>query len=98
MMVLIAYYGSADERNTERNEKHMTKAEFLNEIDVIIEVVPGTTTMEDQLESLAGWDSMAIIGFIAMADAKLGLTLNADLLASCKTVSDLAKLCAEKVV
>ncbi len=78
--------------------KQMTKSAFLNEIDAIIQAKTGTTAMDDQLASLTGWDSMAIISFIAMADAKLELTLNIDLLISCKTVGDLASLCAGKVV
>jgi acyl carrier protein len=75
----------------------MTKSQFLNEIDAIIEADPGTTAMDDQLESLTGWDSMAIISFIAMVDEKLACTLNIDQLVSCKTVGDLASLCVGKV-
>jgi acyl carrier protein len=91
------FSGECRRKNMERNEKHMTNVEFLNEIDAIIEAKPGTTAMDDQLASLASWDSMATISFIAMADEKLGLALNADQLASCKTVGDLVKLCAGKV-
>jgi acyl carrier protein len=76
----------------------MTKAEFLKEIDAIIEADPGTARMEDQLASLPGWDSMAVISFIAMADEKLGLRLNIDRMLSCKTVADLTSLCQEKLV
>ncbi len=78
--------------------KQMTKSEFLHEIDAIIQVDTGTTSMDDRLASLAEWDSMAIISFIAMADQKLDFALNIDLLISCKTVGDLASLCAGKVV
>jgi acyl carrier protein len=76
----------------------MTELEFLREIDAIIEADPGTTTMADELTSLSGWDSMATISFIAMADEKLNLTMSIQLLISCKTVGDLAKLCAGKAV
>jgi acyl carrier protein len=83
----------------QRKERgNMTNAEFLIEIDAIVEASPGSTAMNSQLASLSGWDSMAAISFIAMADQKLGLALNADQLASCKTVGELAKLCADKVV
>ena len=76
----------------------MTIVDLLNEIDAIIEAKRGTTAMDDELAGLAGWDSMAAISFIAMADEKLGLALNASQLASCVTVGDLAKLCAVEAV
>jgi acyl carrier protein len=75
----------------------MTTSEFLNEIDTIIQAAPGSTSLGDRLESLPGWDSMAIIIFIAMADEKLGISLPVGALASCKTVGDLAKQCEGKV-
>jgi acyl carrier protein len=76
----------------------MTKSEFLNEIDAIVQADPGSTTMDDQIASLRGWDSMAIIMFIAMTDEKLNVTLDIKMLASCETVGDLARLCDAKVV
>jgi acyl carrier protein len=74
-------------------EKHMTEPEFLNEIDAIIESAQGSTTMDNELSTLPGWDSMAIISFIAMADDKLGMSLDIKSLTACKTVEDLARLC-----
>lgn len=75
----------------------MTISEFLNEIDTIRQVAPGSTSLEDRLGSLPGWDSMAVISFIAMADEKLGINFVIGTLASCKTVGDLAKQCEGKV-
>lgn len=75
----------------------MTKSEFLNEIDTIVRAAPGSTSLEDSLESLRGWDSLAVMSFIAMADEDLGIDLPVATLSSCKTVGDLAKLCAGKV-
>jgi acyl carrier protein len=75
----------------------MTTSEFLSEIDTIIQAAPGSTTLEDRLESLPRWDSMAVIIFIAMADEKLGISFGVGSLASCKTVGDLAKQCEGKV-
>jgi acyl carrier protein len=71
----------------------MTKPEFLNEIEAIVQADPGCITMDDQIASLKGWDSMAIIMFIAMADEKAQLALEAKILASCETVGDLARIC-----
>jgi len=75
----------------------MTKTEFQNEIAIIIEGDLDSVAMDDQLGSLSGWDSLAIIGFIAMVDAKFGVALNISQLAECKTVGDLAKLLGGKV-
>jgi acyl carrier protein len=66
--------------------------EFIGEIETIIEVDPGTITKDDVLASFVGWDSMAVISFIAMADSKIGVAVDANLLVSCKTVGDLAGL------
>lgn len=76
----------------------MTKSEFLNEIEMIIEADPGSVTVDAELESLEGWGSMAVISFIAMADEKLGVILDVSALASCQTVGDLARLLEGKVV
>ena len=71
----------------------MTNGEFLIEIDSIIQAEPGTAAFSNQLASLGGWDSMAKMIFIAMAEENLGLTLNGKDVISCGTVADLAKLC-----
>jgi acyl carrier protein len=97
-VVETAVQGWSREFDMESQTKQMTKSQFLNEIDAIIEADPGTTAMDDQLASLTRWDSMAIISFISMTDDKLDCTLNIDQLVSCKTVGDLARLCAGKVV
>ncbi len=71
----------------------MTISDFLLEIDQIIQADAGATSQDTELASLEDWDSMAVISFIAMADAKLGITVRVSSLANCKTVGDLAKLC-----
>jgi acyl carrier protein len=76
----------------------LTQSEFINEMTEICQAEPGSITMDNLLSSLTGWDSMAIIMFIAMVDEKLGLAVNVDALASCKTIGDLAGLCEGKVV
>lgn len=70
----------------------MTTSEFLNEIETIIEAEHGSITVDKQISSLAGWDSMSIISFIAMADAKLQVAVDITELAACKTIGDLTIL------
>ena len=75
----------------------MTKAEFLNEIDLLLELPPGTTKGTERLDELAGWDSLAVIGFIAMVDGKFGTVLSTTRLQECQTVADLMDLVKDKV-
>jgi acyl carrier protein len=76
----------------------MTKSEFLREIETIVEADPSSLTMDDQLDSIDKWDSMAVISFISMIDMKLSIVLDDSALASCKTVGDLVRLCEGKLV
>jgi acyl carrier protein len=71
----------------------MTLAEFLSEFENVASQPPGTIRGHEALESMKGWDSLAVIEFMSMADEKLGLQLEASRLAACDRVSDLAALC-----
>lgn len=75
----------------------MTEAEFLEMICQIVEADPGTTSASDALESLEGWDSMAVIVFQAEMDEKLGVQIAPADLVKCVTVSDLMALAGDKV-
>ena len=71
----------------------MTKKEFVEELESMLELDAGTIKGDEQvLADLRGWDSMAAIGFIAMADAVAGTAVVPTELAQCKTVADLATL------
>ena len=70
----------------------MNRPALLLELDAIIAVEPGTLTGEEQLDTLKGWDSLAIVQFIALADSAAGLTLAPEKIGACKTVNDLLTL------
>ena len=53
----------------------MTRNNFYNLIDEIIEADPGTIKGGEQLSDLPAWDSLAVIGFIAEMAKHLGLIL-----------------------
>jgi len=59
----------------------------------MLELEPGTIKGNESLLDLNGWDALALLSFIAMADSKLGLVIKAAALVNCKTVSDLIKAC-----
>ena len=67
----------------------MKKSEFLLELDEIVEEEPGTIKETDILKDVNGWDSMAVLGFIAMLDEKFGLIVEPEKIADAIVVSDL---------
>jgi len=64
----------------------------------MLEMESGTIEGDEPLNDLPGWDSMAIISFIALADSKLGVLVSPAALASARTVEDLIKLFPGKIV
>jgi acyl carrier protein len=67
----------------------MTKADFLRELDEMLELTPGTLSGDEVLAEVDGWDSLAVISFIALVDEKLNLVVEGEKLARAKTVADL---------
>lgn len=70
----------------------MKRSEFLNLLDELVEAKPGTIHGEEELRAVEGWDSLAVVGFIALVDQHFGVALSASKLQGCKTVPDLIKL------
>lgn len=66
----------------------MTQAEFLEQLDELVELPAGTLKGDEKLEDLEGWNSMSMVGFIALADSN-GAKVAARQIASCETVSEL---------
>jgi acyl carrier protein len=75
----------------------MTKQQFLHELEQIIEVDPGSIQGDETLKDLAGWDSMARVSFIAMADERLEALVSPAQLAACKSVPNLMALFPDKI-
>jgi acyl carrier protein len=70
----------------------MKRSEFLNLLDELVEAKPGTIHGDEELRSVEGWDSLAVVGFIALVDQHFGVQLSASKLQNCRTVSDLVQL------
>ena len=70
----------------------MTRQEFLVSLDNILELPAGTLTGPEQLDECEQWNSMAMIGFIALADQHNNARLSARQLSGCQTVDELLKL------
>jgi acyl carrier protein len=58
----------------------------------VLEVPSGTLNGRETLDSLERWDSMAVLGLIALADERFGVALSSKRLLSCVTVDDVALL------
>ncbi len=70
----------------------MDRIDFLKRLDELLELKPGTLSPEDRLQDLEGWDSLAVMGFIALADEHYSVILSPQQLASCKSVGELIQL------
>lgn len=75
----------------------MTKQEFLHKLEEVLEMPSGSINGSEKLADLSAWDSLAVISFIAMADANIGASVSATELKACQSVADLAALFPGKV-
>ncbi len=75
----------------------MTKKNFFLLIDELLENQPGTIAGNEILTQFSNWDSLAVIGFIALLDQHFSVSIPAAKIIECKTVADLADLVADKL-
>lgn len=66
-------------------------------MDELLENEPGTLNGAEALASIPRWDSLAVIGFIALLDQHFGANFPATKIMDCKTVDDLARLLEGRV-
>lgn len=70
----------------------MTREEALQALDELVELPAGTLKGPEKLEDLENWNSMAMIGFIALADGNQGVKLSPRALAAAETIDELLAL------
>ena len=70
----------------------MTKEDFLQKIEDILEVDPDSLTGDELLQSLEGWNSLAMMSFQAMADQDADVRISVVQLKQSKTLNDLYAL------
>lgn len=75
----------------------MEKNEFLLSLDELLELEPGTVKGSDTLDSLDGWNSLAVISFMALVDERFGITLQPRQIAGCSTIADLVGLLGDRI-
>ena len=64
----------------------------------MLELDAGSLSGGEELSSIEVWDSLAVMGFIAMVDENVGMVISPAKLAQAKTVNDLAALLGDKIV
>jgi acyl carrier protein len=75
----------------------MTKPEFYSELETLLTLEPQSLHGTEPLSGLTGWDSMALLLFIAQMDEKLGELVSPAEVVKCRTVADLANLFPAKI-
>ena len=75
----------------------MTKSDFYLLLDQLLEADAGTITGNEKLADLPKWDSLAVMGFIAMLDQHFGLIVAATEIMGAANVADLVKLAGDKI-
>lgn len=75
----------------------MEKHEFLLLLDEVVELDPGTLKGDETIESLEGWNSLAVISFMALVDEHFGISLQARQISECKTIADLIGLAGDRI-
>jgi len=73
----------------------MDMPHFLMECAELLEQEPGTVAPENDLLSL-GWDSAAVVGFLAMCDSQYGKAPSPEKIRKCVTIQDLYELVANE--
>ena len=61
-------------------------------MDELLELPPGTLKGPENLDDLEGWNSVAMVGLIALADEHFNYIVSPRQFGSCQTVDDLLNL------
>lgn len=75
----------------------MKKKDFLALLEEIIEADKDTMTGNEFINDVDGWDSLAVVSFIAMVDENFGVTLPAKKISDANSFQDLIVLLGDKI-
>ena len=70
----------------------MTRGEMLRSLEDLLEEPAGSLSGAELLGGLDKWNSLAMMGFMALVDERLGVTVSPRKFAACSTVDDLLSL------
>ena len=67
------------------------RAEFLNELDDIFEVEPGTITPDTRFKELEEWDSVTLLSLVAIFEEEFEIVISNDTIEISNTIMELVK-------
>lgn len=70
----------------------MSRDELILRLDELLELQPGTLMGAEKLEDIEKWDSLAMVGYMALIDEHFGIQLSPRQFINCTTVEDLLGL------
>jgi len=74
-----------------------SKRHVLAELEALFELAPGALTGDEVLTGMPQWDSLNMIGAIAMLDGKFATRVTIDRLTACRTTADICALLGDKL-
>jgi acyl carrier protein len=75
----------------------MTKSQFLSKLETLLDADVGSIQETDRLSIFDRWDSLTMMGFIAMVDEELGVAVPANKLMSATSVTDLVSIVQDRL-
>lgn len=78
-------------------ENVVQEKEFLSLLDELLELEQGALKGSATLESIEGWNSLAVISFMALVDERFGVSVQPRQIAKCTTVADLVGLLGDRI-
>jgi acyl carrier protein len=70
----------------------MDRLQFLEMLDELLELEPGTLKGDEALDSLENWNSLAVIGYMALVNDHFGVIVAPKQIAACTTIDQLIAL------
>jgi acyl carrier protein len=70
----------------------MDRHAFLRKFEELLEVAPNSLAEATELEQVENWDSLNVIGYIALVDETFRKEVDPEKIAGCKTVGNLIDL------
>jgi len=75
----------------------MKRSEMINYLEELLEQPKGSLAGDESLAAIPSWDSVAVVGFIALIDEKLKCRVAGKQITDCKTVNDLVALLGDRI-
>jgi len=75
----------------------MTKQDFLMHFEDLVEAQPLSLTGKEHLNQIDNWDSLTLLGFIALVDEQFAITLPPDAIGTCQQLDDLITLIGNNI-